>query len=206
MFEKNQYPLKKKHAARNLFLAGLFVVLLAAGAWWAWHGAREKDVPEPADQTSVEKTEIDTSDWLTYRNEEYGFEFKYPRGWHVRKLEAGYYPWVKENQAVRIVSGKTDLNYLFSFELAVQENLGFPTFKDWHRSKYPQNPNRPKILNEIKNETNISYELVSELSSSLYYIYLDKFVVSINSLDSHENNDLQNSLIKAISSTIKAIK
>jgi hypothetical protein len=24
---------------------------------------------------------VDTSDWLTYRNEEYGFEFKYPKGW-----------------------------------------------------------------------------------------------------------------------------
>jgi len=28
--------------------------------------------------------EIDISDWLTYRNEEYGFEVKYPREWEIK--------------------------------------------------------------------------------------------------------------------------
>ncbi len=27
---------------------------------------------------------VDTSNWKTYRNEEYGFEFKYPEGWEIR--------------------------------------------------------------------------------------------------------------------------
>ena len=29
--------------------------------------------------------EIDTSDWKTYRNEEYGFEFKYPEDFKIIK-------------------------------------------------------------------------------------------------------------------------
>ena len=33
---------------------------------------------------------VDTSDWQTYRNEEYGYEFKYPRGWE----EIDYYGYL----------------------------------------------------------------------------------------------------------------
>ncbi len=37
--------------------------------------------------TSTTKTkDIDISDWQIYRNEEYGFEIKYPKGWMINKL------------------------------------------------------------------------------------------------------------------------
>jgi len=31
--------------------------------------------------------DLATEDWLTYRNEEYGFSFMYPRGWEVREFD-----------------------------------------------------------------------------------------------------------------------
>ena len=33
--------------------------------------------------------ELDTSDWKVYRNEEYGFEIKYPKDWEYRMQEGG---------------------------------------------------------------------------------------------------------------------
>ena len=41
------------------------------------------------DKTEELKIEdIDTSNWKTYRNEEMGFELKYPEGWEVKKYKA----------------------------------------------------------------------------------------------------------------------
>lgn len=34
------------------------------------------------------KTDIDTSDWFTYRNEKYGWEIKYPKEWQVKNTLA----------------------------------------------------------------------------------------------------------------------
>ena len=58
------------------FSAIAFLIILAVlviGGYAIW----KKQPPTPAPSTPS----VDTTNWKTYRNEEYGFEFKYPNDW-----------------------------------------------------------------------------------------------------------------------------
>ncbi len=103
----------------------IIVVIAVVGlifAYLAYGKSRSNTVtPEPV-ATSTPVSEItpfdfegvlvDTSDWQTYRNEEYGYEFKYPRGWE----EVDYYKYLTDpkdiveqknlNQKHRVVAFK----------------------------------------------------------------------------------------------------
>lgn len=72
---------------RHLSIFALAIVL-GGGVFYAWKHkmAVAPALPEPVviplpNEEPVPSAEpIDTSNWKTYRNEEYGFEFKYPEG------------------------------------------------------------------------------------------------------------------------------
>jgi len=82
-------------------------LVLLASLGLAVSGCLKKPVAQPVNQntnanTNVATTtaEIDMSNWKTYRNEEYGFEFKYPEGWELSKPEYS----TKLNSAIKIIN------------------------------------------------------------------------------------------------------
>ena len=64
----------------GLITIGLAGTLFLGGCW---HGPAQPPAPPTNGTTPTPTTTeaVDTSDWLTYTNEEYGFGFRYPREW-----------------------------------------------------------------------------------------------------------------------------
>lgn len=59
----------------------LVLIVLIAGGFFAWQyfGVQQKAAENRGEK--ITEGEIDTSNWQTYRNEEFGFEVKYPEDW-----------------------------------------------------------------------------------------------------------------------------
>ncbi len=96
-------------------IIGFIAAILACAMFWSL-----KDQP-------VQTQSVDTANWQTYRNEEYGFEFKYPEDWKVLN-------WNDDSiqgrnwEIVALYSPETDINEIRDTD--IPSNIFFVHIED----------------------------------------------------------------------------
>jgi len=61
------------------------IVLVGVGyGVWMWQGNPDVALNEQA-STSTQQVSDEYADWKVYKNETYGFEFKYPKDWGIKE-------------------------------------------------------------------------------------------------------------------------
>ncbi len=153
-------------------------------------------------EIKTEKLDIDISSWLTYRNEEYGFEFRYPREWRV-----------KEDKNT-IVFKPIDANPTQPIDFGIRVYISLNEFWDFNGEKTIEEYITTRIKNgvfkelkkiQINNTTAISFKEYSDyLSSNLQKILFEKgkyiFEISFGNDIKLKNNEayqiINNSILK----------
>lgn len=121
----------------------LALAILVAGAVLWWQKEVNREVPQNQAKDEVKTVDItdtnnvDTSDWKTYRNDEYGFEFKMPSGWSIEKTTTPAVFYLKSNNFKPVLLGYNYKNEPFysygEFQVNVINNSSDLPVRDRYR-------------------------------------------------------------------------
>lgn len=100
------------------------------------------------EDVEVLTSDIDTSNWKTYRNDEYGFEFKYPEEWEVKEFKTGEPKRDPIASILMLEFFSDDMPILF---VAIDDRYNITTRNNWDVSTIMVgNIQTKKIVNEVR--------------------------------------------------------
>jgi len=131
------------------------LIVLIVGGFWVWKNNQEKvKMSQQQNQSQNEKqaqnqqTEVNTSDWKTYRNEKYGFEMKYPDTFLLK--ESDEIQWKEAGIIVqfsvfdeknRDLEGKKNPGYFMYMNVAYWDDINNKYAKGGSRNNEPHYEN-----------------------------------------------------------------
>jgi len=82
--QEEKLPPQPSPKRKYILIAAIIAVIVGVGILVL---LMQKEAPPQAPEVTSPDTitKVETADWQTYRNEEFGFEVKYPQGWYVNR-------------------------------------------------------------------------------------------------------------------------
>lgn len=166
----------------KIIIIFFFAVIIFAGAIYAWVN-RQSDKPQdntiststPIVSESVLDPELSqseipspvadlTADWKTYRNEDNGFEIKYPPNWEIIKEKNNAFVIFADKEEAEIQKEKRAGEIRCGAGVYIYDNEKGYSLYDWAIEKWgkPEERELGKISKvKIKNFQGIKYEFIS---------------------------------------------